>query len=1388
MSEERVRVLLLDDEESLRVPLKRFLEKNFGYHVDAIASGGEALQKVEEVQGHYDVALIDEVLLDKRDGIQVMEEIKARYPDIECIVFTGWGTESRQRALQAGAFRYLEKPFDNDELAMLIRTAAQQVRLRNIGRAILLEQDLDRVLEGITAAACSLALADEAAIVLLDRGTGRLRVHAKTYPAEQQWQRHFKNQDLSKEIIQTGQVVQVPDTTQDTRVDQKVIDADIRSFLGVPIPGEGGNSGVLYVYSHRPGRFDEWGTVAVLQTLAGQASLAIANAQAFQQIHAHAGYMEALVQAGQGLTRTTRLEDQLALAWDFVREQLKVSTFFVSLYDKQTDILRLPLLHDEGQQIEIDDRLLGDNPRQWGITGYVIKIGQELHWPTHEDKKRQCCSLDIKAIQIGKPCQSCFYLPLKIGDEVIGAMSMQSYDRHAFSPIVLDACRALGSQLSVALENARLVTETQRRAANLETLQNLALTMSSSLQLDDTLKAVCQAAVEFFNTDHSGLVLFDTDYAQGQVRAEYPALGTLGKTIPLRGVPAEERLIETEEPLVISDVASDESLGPVQDTLLKFDIQSIVIVPVIGKNDKVLGSFSLDAVGHTRQFTEEEVKLCRVFAAHVAVAIEIARLFQERQILLDTSRMVSSAQDLDQSLQTLAERLVKSLAITFCRISLLDDTGRMLKIRAAYPILDDLPWTPGIGQQYLLTEAPEEAKAIETGQSQLFRWEETPDLLSSLEQRTNVQGGLKWAVVIPLAVGGNVFGVITLGERRSWERGLFVQERIALCESMADQVAALIARRKLQEQIQREMQEKAKLLEQVSKARDTAKVVAEVSVLEDLRSTLNSIAKGTQDALHCDAVTLYTYDQIRDEFGFPPAMVGVRDTGEVLKFGLVARESVIRQILALDEAHVAKDALSDSLMGGAFVKREGIKSSVGIPLKVGERKVGVMFVNYRSSHRFTTDELTNIELFANQASVAIRNAQLYDELQKRAAALQALYEAGRAITGTLSLDEILRHIVEQAWRLAELREGKTHFSHLALVDGNRIRFVAAYPSEALTKLQDGVHEIDLERDVPIGITGRIVVTRQSRLVENVLEDPDYIETDPRVRSQLGVPIQMGERFIGVINVEHPDYNAFGEEDQQVLESLAAQAAIAIQNAQQHEELKRTKGLVGARTALAWMGMASSSWRHAIRNYATTIQDLVELARRDIAARATAEKVRERLSRIEDMVAKIQGAPITAPLQAEEGVRSVVINELLEERVKQLWGREPYKGVQIALDLRADETATVRASPDWLRRAFDILIDNAVEAMVDSATRQLTVVTQLMNSGVEVAIKDTGKGIPNRVLQRLFQAPISKPKGSKGLGVGLLMAHTIVQTYRGDIRLDSTGPSGTTMIIWLPVES
>ena len=92
-------------------------------------------------------------------------------------------------------------------------------------------------------------------------------------------------------------------------------------------------------------------------------------------------------------------------------------------------------------------------------------------------------------------------------------------------------------------------------------------------------------------------------------------------------------------------------------------------------------------------------------------------------------------------------------------------------------------------------------------------------------------------------------------------------------------------------------------------------------------------------------------------------MVGVNEQTKVVMLSGVAKNSVVRNVLALEKAHEAEDVSSDSLMQGPFIFREKIKSSVGIPLQVGDRKVGVMFVNYRSHHRFTVEEL-QIENFS----------------------------------------------------------------------------------------------------------------------------------------------------------------------------------------------------------------------------------------------------------------------------------------------------------------------------------------------------------------------------------------------------------------------------------------
>ncbi|MGQ9601045.1 MAG: sensor histidine kinase, partial [Anaerolineae bacterium] len=215
----------------------------------------------------------------------------------------------------------------------------------------------------------------------------------------------------------------------------------------------------------------------------------------------------------------------------------------------------------------------------------------------------------------------------------------------------------------------------------------------------------------------------------------------------------------------------------------------------------------------------------------------------------------------------------------------------------------------------------------------------------------------------------------------------------------------------------------------------------------------------------------------------------------------------------------------------------------------------------------------------------------------------------------------------------------------------------------------------------------------------------------------------------------------------------------------------------------------SAWRHAIDKHAVTIREQSQLLRMEM--RESSPRliyIQEKLDTIERLTNQILEKPIVPPLSREERVEPVALNDLVGERANQLWQNDPYRKVTRRLNLQLPGQATVRASPEWLRRAFDILVDNAVEAVADRERREITIGTRAANRGAEIWVSDTGPGIPEEIRAKIGLEPIEKPEDAKGLGMGLLMAQTIVQTYGGEIRVDSTGPTGTTMVIWLPLQA
>lgn len=234
-----------------------------------------------------------------------------------------------------------------------------------------------------------------------------------------------------------------------------------------------------------------------------------------------------------------------------------------------------------------------------------------------------------------------------------------------------------------------------------------------------------------------------------------------------------------------------------------------------------------------------------------------------------------------------------------------------------------------------------------------------------------------------------------------------------------------------------------------------------------------------------------------------------------------------------------------------------------------------------------------------------------------------------------------------------------------------------------------------------------------------------------------------------------------------------------------QELEQTKEMLVVRNAVAWMAMNTAHWRHTIQGHAINIVDEVALLRRLFRQGAKKERIPQKLAKIERLAKLIQTKPISAPLLSQEAVKSVGINAFCEQRVQQLQKNSLYRSVGYQFELTMDNSVTVSINPDWLRCVFDILLENALEAVSQAAIKGITITTHLDSGWVTISVSDTGGGVPIAIRSKLLREPTSR--NGNGLGMGLLNARTIIEYYGGELKLMFTSERGTTMMIRLPQE-
>jgi serine phosphatase RsbU (regulator of sigma subunit)/putative methionine-R-sulfoxide reductase with GAF domain len=215
-------------------------------------------------------------------------------------------------------------------------------------------------------------------------------------------------------------------------------------------------------------------------------------------------------------------------------------------------------------------------------------------------------------------------------------------------------------------------------------------------------------------------------------------------------------------------------------------------------------------------------------------------------------------------------------------------------------------------------------------------------------------------------------------------------------------------------------------------------------------------------------------------------------------------------------------------------------SGIYVPLIAGEAVIGSISIQSYQVSAFDANDLRLLSLIADQAAVAIARARAYNDARQRAIQLQAIHEVSERITAILNLEELLPSVV----RLIRERF-HYHPVHIFTVEpgSHLIKFRA---STAETVFRKRTHEVNIP--MGIGIVGNAAASGQPILVGDVSTDSRYITDTIATRSELAVPLRIGEQVIGVLDVQSDKMNDFDGDDLFIMRTLADQIAIAIDSA------------------------------------------------------------------------------------------------------------------------------------------------------------------------------------------------------------------------------------------------
>ncbi|MCB0163398.1 MAG: GAF domain-containing protein [Anaerolineae bacterium] len=1145
-----------------------------------------------------------------------------------------------------------------------------------------------------------------------------------------------------------------------------------RAILAVPLAVGRNWLGVLLLGS-RSNRYElKPNIINQIVNLAGQAAVVIQNLQLVAETQQNLYNTEILSTLGQQLLKAETMGAMYDLAITAVAATEPDRGVSIFMYDQIENNIDLELV------------ALWDNPRrEWPsipVSSHLsttelgleplIKTGQTVISINADEDDR--FSPMLKQLLAVMQIKTMVAVPIWLNKTVEGFILISNQAELAFSPDMIRLFEDIARETSGALENRRLLDETQHRARQLQTAAEVSQAATANLDLAALLFEAVDLIKERFDFYHVSIFLTDEYGKQSIVKASTGEIGqkmlAMKHKLEVGGKSIVGTATATGEPCIALDVGSNSIHF---NNPLVPNTRSEMALPLAAQG-RIIGALDVQSTKRNA-FDQSDITILQSMANQLANAIRSAQAVQDlNQALEEVNKMHRHYIENQWTTYIREQRATTTYRVTDKGITVEKGTEVLPGVSRAFvekkPIIIPMTRSPEADSQPDTSgRRPSNGKSSQDSS----RW------TRPLPEKTST-------LVAPLTLKGQaVLGTIDFELPKSILDAIWEDDTLQIIEAVTSQAAQAI--------------ESARLFEQTQIAREEAEALYQVGrflvATEDEHEMFNTVLNKMLTTLGLKQGGILLFE---DDFEYGK-LHALFESGKPImrpRLRIPIKDNPSYQHLIETKQPIAiEDVATDPLV--ATVREinipRGIVSLLLVPIIINDDVVGAIGADsVGKRHIFTESEINLAMAMADQLSITLQNRRLVEETKRRAILLQTSADVGRVATSILDPSTM----VNQAVDLIKERFGFYHVQIFLVDEAEQYAVLHKSTGEVGRRLLEMNYKVAIGSQSVIGqVTDQRqpIVTRSVDLDSKKMVAYQRNELLPETQAELAIPLQVGDRLIGVLDVQSTSPQAFSDEETSTLGVLAAQLAIAIENArafkEQQETAERLKEIDKLKTQfLANMSHELRTPLNSIIGFSRVILKgidgpLTELQKTDLTSiHSSGQHLLGLINNILDL-SKIEAGKME--LNFEQTEIEPIVKTVMSTAVALV------KDKPVTLKQEMPENLPlIWADPTRIRQVVLNLVSNACKF-----TEEGTVTTRVVvdNDRVIFSVTDTGIGIPSTKLSTIFeeftQVDASTTRKAGGTGLGLPISRHFVEMHRGQIWVNSIPGKGSTFSFDVPIK-